>query len=133
MGEFTTGRVEWLIRAEANKSTSQAVQSRTVLNLILVFALRPRPGEPIRIFQGRTVTVRCGDIIEVLLGTAMPTGEVQALSPREIMDGPDGMIASFSGTVVQRKGTGAIRQDHSKTDASMVTHRPRPSPSVAEP
>jgi integrase len=37
------------------------------------------------------------DIIEVLLGTAMRTGEVLALRPRDISDGPDGMVANVSG------------------------------------
>ena len=59
------------------------------------------------------------DIIEVLLGTAMRTGEVLALRPRDIAHGPDGMVAHVNGTVVQRKGSGAVRQDHPKTDASV--------------
>lgn len=59
------------------------------------------------------------DIIEVLLGTAMRTGEVLALRPRDISDGPDGMVAHINGTVVQRKGAGAVRQDQPKTDASI--------------
>lgn len=59
------------------------------------------------------------DIIEVLLGTALRTGEVLALRPRDIQDSPSGMIASVTGTVVQRKGAGALRQDRPKTDASV--------------
>ena len=59
------------------------------------------------------------DIIEVLLGTAMRTGEVLALRPCDIEDLPSGMIASVNGTVVQRKGSGAQRQDRPKTDASI--------------
>jgi integrase len=42
------------------------------------------------------------DIIEVLLGTAMRPGEVLALRPSDITDGPDGMVAHVTGTVVQR-------------------------------
>ena len=49
------------------------------------------------------------DIIEVLLGTAMRTGEVLALRPCDVEDTPSGMIAAVTGTVVQRKGTGAVR------------------------
>lgn len=59
------------------------------------------------------------DIIEVLLGTALRTGEVLALRSCDIQDSPSGMIASVRGTVVQRKGTGALRQDRPKTDASV--------------
>jgi len=59
------------------------------------------------------------DIIEVLLGTAMRPGEVLALRPCDITDGPSGMVAQVNGTVVQRKGKGTLRQDHPKTDASV--------------
>lgn len=59
------------------------------------------------------------DIIEVLLGTAMRPGEVLALRPCDLQDLPTGMIASVTGTVVQRKGTGAERQPRPKTDASI--------------
>jgi integrase len=59
------------------------------------------------------------DIIEVLLGTAMRPGEVLALRSRDITDGPNGMVAYVNGTVVQGKGSGAVRQDHPKTDASI--------------
>jgi len=59
------------------------------------------------------------DIIEVLLGTAMRTGEVLALRPRDITDGRHGMVVHVNGTVVQRKGVGAVRQDRPKTDASI--------------
>jgi len=59
------------------------------------------------------------DIIEVLLGTAMRTGEVLALRPCDLEDGPTGMVAAVTGTVVQRKGQGAIRQDRPKSEASI--------------
>jgi integrase len=59
------------------------------------------------------------DIVEVLLGTAMRTGEALALRPCDIVDGPGGMVAHVNGTVVQRKGAGAVRQEHPKTDASI--------------
>jgi integrase len=58
------------------------------------------------------------DIIEVLLGTAMRPGEVLALRPCDITEGPAGMVVQVRGTVVQRKGTGTLRQDHPKTHAS---------------
>lgn len=59
------------------------------------------------------------DIIEVLLGTAMRPGEVLALRPCDIENLPTGMIASVTGTIVQRKGSGAERQPRPKTDASI--------------
>ena len=59
------------------------------------------------------------DIVEVLLGTAMRTGEVLALRPCDLDDRPTGMVAAVTGTVVQRKGQGAIRQDRPKSDASV--------------
>jgi integrase len=59
------------------------------------------------------------DIIEVLLGTAMRTGEVLALRPSDLDDRPSGMVAAVTGTVVQRKGKGAIRQDRPKSEASI--------------
>jgi integrase len=59
------------------------------------------------------------DIVEVLLGTAMRPGEVLALRRCDIEDLPAGMIASVTGTVVQRKGSGAERQHRPKTDASI--------------
>lgn len=59
------------------------------------------------------------DIIEVLLGTAMRTGEVLALRPCDLDDRPTGMVAAVTGTVVQRKGQGAIRQNRPKSEASI--------------
>lgn len=59
------------------------------------------------------------DIIEVLLGTAMRTGEVLALRPCDVDDRPTGMVVAVTGTVVQRKGTGAVRQERPKSEASI--------------
>ena len=59
------------------------------------------------------------DIIEVLLGTGMRTGEVLALRPCDLEDSTQGMIAHVTGTVVQPKGRGAVRQHRPKTDASI--------------
>ena len=56
------------------------------------------------------------DILEVLLGTAMRTGEVLALRP---CDRPTGLVAAVTGTVVQRKGAGAIRQPRPKSETSI--------------
>lgn len=61
-------------------------------------------------------TVR--DILEVLLATGMRPGEVLAIRPCDVTDGPKGMIIEVTGTVVQRKGKGAYRQDRPKTHAS---------------
>lgn len=58
------------------------------------------------------------DICEVLLGTAMRPGEVLALRPADITESDVGMVAHVQGTVVERKGRGAFRQDWPKTDAS---------------
>lgn len=65
------------------------------------------------------------DAIEVLLGTALRPGEVLALRPRDITDGPRGMVAHVRGTVVYQQGRGTFRQDHPKTEAS-VRHVPVP-------
>ena len=59
------------------------------------------------------------DIIEVLLGTAMRTGEVLALRPCDVDDRPTGMVVAVTGTVVQRKGEGAVRQKRPKSEASI--------------
>jgi len=40
LGEITTGRVEWFLKAEAAVSYSRAKHSRTMLNLLFSFALR---------------------------------------------------------------------------------------------
>lgn len=40
LGEITTGRVEWFLKSEAAVSHSQAMHSRTLLNLLFGFALR---------------------------------------------------------------------------------------------
>ena len=161
LGEITTGRVEWFLRAQASYSTSRAKQSRTLLNLVFAFALRhdaisrnPVQGtsplartkaapraltlEQIALIRTAAATWRSDpkqpgpkndgqvrDIIEVLLGTATRTGEVLALRPCDVTDGPAGMVAHVNGTVVQRKGSGALRQDRPKTDAS-IRHIPVP-------
>lgn len=59
------------------------------------------------------------DIIEVLLGTAIRPGEVLALRPCDIDDRATGMVVAVSGTVVQRKGHGALRQQRPKSEASI--------------
>lgn len=59
------------------------------------------------------------DILEVLLGTAMRIGEVLALRPCDVDDRSTGMVVAVTGTVVQRKGKGAIRQDRPKSEASI--------------
>lgn len=59
------------------------------------------------------------DIIEVLLATGMRPGEVFALRPCDVTDGPKGLIVEVTGTVVQRKGKGAHRQERPKTPGSI--------------
>lgn len=59
------------------------------------------------------------DGIEILLGTSMRPGEVLALRPVDIAEGPRGMVAHVRGTVVPRTGRGTIRQEWPKTEASV--------------
>lgn len=75
---------------------------------------RTQPGLP-----GPKPDGQVRDIVEVLLGTAMRTGEVLALRPCDIDDRPTGMVVTVTGTVVQRKGKGAVRQDRPKSQASI--------------
>jgi len=83
-------------------------------------AWRTGPGVP-----GPKSDGQVRDIIEVLLGTALRPGEVLALRPCDITDSAGRMVVHVNGTVVQRKGAGAVRQDHPKTDAS-IRHVPVP-------
>lgn len=155
LGEVSTGRVEWFLKAEAALSASRAKQSRTMLNLLFGFALRhdaisrnPVEGtSPLRTpkTQPKALTLeqiaairvaaanwrtepgrpgpkpdgQARDIIEVLLGTAMRTGEVLALRPCDVEDSATGMVVAVTGTVVQRKGAGVVRQGRPKSDASI--------------
>jgi hypothetical protein len=49
----------------------------------------------------------------------MRPGEVLALRPCDVEDGRTGMVVAVTGTVVQRKGKGAVRQGRPKSDASI--------------
>lgn len=155
LGEITTGRVEWFLRAERAVTFSRAHHSRTVLNQLFSFALRhdaiprnPVQGtsplhrpkgerqaltvEQIKAIRDAASRWRTGpdvkgpkpdgqvrDIIEVLLGTALRIGECLALRMCDVEDGAAGMTISVSGTVVLRTGSGAVRQDHPKTEHSI--------------
>jgi integrase len=77
-------------------------------------AWRTEPGLP-----GPKSDGQVRDIIEVLLGTALRPGEVLALRPRDITASAGRMVVHVTGTVVQHKGAGAVRQDHPKTNASV--------------
>jgi integrase len=59
------------------------------------------------------------DLIEVLIGTSLRPGEALALRPRDIEDGPRGMLAHVRGTAVYHQGRGSFRQEHPKTGASV--------------
>jgi integrase len=59
------------------------------------------------------------DVLEVLLGSALRIGEALALRPRDIRDGPQGMVIEVTGTVVLKTGHGAVRQSHPKTEHSV--------------
>jgi integrase len=74
---------------------------------------RTQPGLP-----GPKPDGQVRDIVEVLLGTAMRPGEVLALRPCDLQDGPTGMVIAVTGTVVQHQGKGAVRQERPKTEAS---------------
>lgn len=75
---------------------------------------RTEPGQP-----GPKPDGQVRDIIEVLLGTAMRPGEVLALRPCDVEDRTTGMVVAVTGTVVQHKGKGAVRQGRPKSDASL--------------
>jgi integrase len=75
---------------------------------------RADPGRP-----GPKPDGQVRDILEVLLGTAMRPGEVLALRPCDVQDRPTGMVVAVTGTVVQRKGKGTLRQARPKSDASI--------------
>lgn len=155
LGEITTGRVEWFLKSEAAVSYSQAMHSRTLLNLLFGFALRhdaitrnPVGGtsqlrKPCHTPQALTLAQiaaireaaagwrgepglpgpksdgQVRDLIEVLLGTGMRPGEALALRRCDITEGPGGMVARVTGTVVWRKNRGAFRQDHPKIESSV--------------
>lgn len=97
------------------KTTPQALSIEQIAAIRRAAAdWRSEPGLP-----GPKPDGQVRDIVEVLLGTAMRPGEVLALRPLDIKDLPTGMIADVTGTVVQRKGSGAERQPRPKTDASI--------------
>jgi integrase len=75
---------------------------------------RTEPGQP-----GPKPDGQVRDIIEVLLGTAMRPGEVLALRPCDVEDSSTGLVVAVTGTVVQHKGSGAVRQGRPKSDASI--------------
>lgn len=107
--------VEGTSQLRRAKATPQALTLEQITAIReAAAAWRSEPGLP-----GPKPDGQVRDIIEVLLGTAMRPGEVLALRPCDIEDLPTGMIASVTGTVVQRKGSGAERQPRPKTDASI--------------
>jgi integrase len=112
---ITRNPVEGTSHLRRTKPTPQALTIDQITAIRKAAATwRSQPGLP-----GPKPDGQVRDIIEILLGTAVRTGEVLALRPCDIEDLPSGMIASVNGTVVQRKGSGAERQDRPKTDASI--------------
>jgi integrase len=112
---ITRNPVEGTSQLRRTKPTPQALTIDQITAIRKAAATwRSQPGLP-----GPKPDGQVRDIIEILLGTAVRTGEVLALRPCDIEDLPSGMIASVNGTVVQRKGSGAERQDRPKTDASI--------------
>jgi integrase len=107
--------VEGTSQLRRTKATPQALTIEQITAIRKAAAQwRSEPGLP-----GPKPDGQVRDIIEILLGTAMRTGEVLALRPCDIEELPSGMVAGVNGTVVQRKGSGAERQDRPKTDASI--------------
>jgi integrase len=100
------------------RTTKQEPQALTLEQIAAIRTVaanwRTEPGRP-----GPRPDGQVRDIIEVMLGTAMRPGEVLALRPRDIDSSPKGMVVAVTGTVVQRKGKGTIRQDRPKSDASV--------------
>lgn len=112
---LTRNPVEGTSPLRKPKSTPKALSLEQIAAIRAAAATwRTEPGLP-----GPKSDGQVRDIIEVLLGTAMRPGEVLALRPRDITDGPNGMVVHINGTVVQRKGSGTLRQGHPKTDASV--------------
>ncbi len=101
------------LRRAKSKPTALTIDQIAAIRLAAA-QWRTEPGLP-----GPKPDGQVRDILEVLLGTAMRPGEVLALRPCDIDDRPRGMIASISGTAVQTKGVGSVRQPHPKTDASV--------------
>jgi integrase len=107
--------VEGTSQLRRAKATPQALTLEQITAIRKAAAQwRTEPGLP-----GPKPDGQVRDIIEILLGTAMRTGEVLALRPCDIEELPSGMVASVHGTIVQRKGSGAERQNRPKTDASI--------------
>lgn len=107
--------VEGTSPLRASKRTPQALTLDQIAAIRAAAATwRTAPGLP-----GPPSDGQVRDILEVLLGTAMRPGEVLALRPCDIDDASGGMVAHVTGTVVWVRGTGAVRQDHPKTDASV--------------
>jgi len=112
---ITRNPVEGTSPLRTPKGTPQALTLEQIATIrAAAAAWRNDPGLP-----GPKPDGQVRDIIEVLLGTALRTGAILALRPCDIQNSPSGMIASVTGTVVQRKGTGAVRQERPKTDASV--------------
>ena len=107
--------VEGTSQLRRTKATPQALTIEQITAIRKAAAQwRSGPGLP-----GPKPDGQVRDIIEILLGTAMRIGEVLALRPCDLQELPMGMVACVNGTVVQRKGSGAERQDRPKTDASI--------------
>jgi integrase len=97
------------------KSQPQALSLAQIASIRAAAATwRTEPGQP-----GPKPDGQVRDIIEVLLGTAMRPGEVLALRPCDVEDSPTGMVVAVTGTVVQHRGRGAVRQGRPKSDASI--------------
>jgi len=112
---ITRNPVEGTSALRAPKTQPRALTLEQIAAIRMAAAnWRSEPGLP-----GPKPDGQVRDIVDVLLGTAMRPGEVLALRPCDIDDGPAGMTVAVTGTVVQRKGQGAIRQDRPKSEASI--------------
>jgi integrase len=100
------------------RAPKQQPQALTLEQIIAIRSAaanwRTEPGRP-----GPKPDGQVRDIIEVLLGTGMRPGEVLALRPCDVDESRLSMVVVVTGTVVQRKGKGTIRQPRPKSDASI--------------
>lgn len=67
---------------------------------------------------GRARTAELGDLVDMLIATAVRTGELLAIRWVDVDLGADVPTVTITGTVVQVRGEGLQRQEHPKTASS---------------
>lgn len=107
--------VEGTSQLKRSKIAPQALSLEQVTAIrCAAAAWRTEPGRP-----GPKPDGQVRDILEVLLGTAMRIGEVLGLRIRDARETKRGLVLGVNGTVVQRKGTGTVRQPRPKSESSI--------------